>query len=105
VSLAIIKKANSWSEFKTLVEPLGKKARGSAFELLTELYLQIDPVYRSKLKNIWHESNLPSRIRDKLGLPNPEIGVDLVAETRVGNTGRSSVNIIMTPPEISATAN
>lgn len=84
VSQQIIRNANSWSEFKTLLEPLGNKQRGDAFELLTELYLQIDPVYRSKLKEFWHESNLPSRVRSKLGLPSPEIGVDLVAETNDG---------------------
>ena len=84
MSLTTIRKANSWKEFTALLAPLGRKQRGNAFELLTELLLQIDPVYRSKLKYVWHESNLPSSVRNKLGLPQPEIGVDLVAETYTG---------------------
>lgn len=54
------------------------------FELLTELYLQIDPIYRSKLRHVWHESNLPPDVRHELGLPSPDIGVDLVAQTNTG---------------------
>ena len=64
--------------------PLRQEQRGKAFELLTELFLQIDPIYRSKLKHVWHESNLPSDVRHKLGLPSPDIGVDLVAEDTSG---------------------
>ena len=64
--------------------PLGKKQRGNAFELLTELFLKVDPIYRSKLKEVWHESDIPPNVRHKLGLPSPEIGVDLVAQTKSG---------------------
>jgi predicted helicase len=67
-----------------LLSPLRQDQRGKAFELLTELFLQVEPVYRSKLKNVWHESNLPSKTRNQLGLPSPDIGVDLVAETHSG---------------------
>jgi superfamily II DNA or RNA helicase len=64
--------------------PLRQEQRGKAFELLTELYLQIDPIYRSKLPHVWHETNLPASVRNKLNLPSPDIGVDLVAKDRSG---------------------
>ena len=71
MSQQIIKKTNSWFEFVQAMEPLNEKQRGNAFELLTELYLQINPIYRSKLKRVWHESYLPSNIRHKLCIPKP----------------------------------
>ena len=64
--------------------PLRQEQRGKSFELLTELLLQIDPIYRSKLKHVWHESDLPPSVRNRLGLPSPDIGVDLVAQTTTG---------------------
>ena len=81
----LIQSAKNWQGFVDSLVPLRQDERGKAFELLTELFLQIDPVYRSKLKTVWHHSNLPSSIRNKLGLPYPEIGVDLVAETHDGD--------------------
>lgn len=80
----IVNKANSWEKYVRALDSLRQDERGKAFELLTELFLQIDPIYRSKLKHVWHESNLPPNVRQKLGLPSPDIGVDLVAEDRSG---------------------
>ena len=61
-----------------------KKIKGNAFELLTILLLINDPVYSSKLKNVWHSSNLPFQILDLLGLQKPEVGVDIIAEDNQG---------------------
>ena len=61
-----------------------KKIKGNAFELLTILLLINDPVYSSKLKNVWHSSNLPLQILDLLGLQKPEVGVDIIAEDNEG---------------------
>jgi superfamily II DNA or RNA helicase len=84
MSWNLIKKVNSWKEFVAAMAPLRQEQRGKAFELLTELFLQINPIYRSKLKDVWHELNLPPDVRHKLGLPSPDIGVDLIAETTTG---------------------
>ena len=84
MSWKFINNANSWHEFIVAMEPLRQEQRGKVFELLAELFLQIDPIYRSKLKHVWHESNLPPSVRQKLGLPSPDIGVDLVAEDTSG---------------------
>ena len=48
-----------------------------------------DPVYSSKLKNVWHSSNLPFQVLDLLGLQKPEVGVDIIAED---NEGKFSFN-------------
>ena len=61
-----------------------KKIKGNAFELLTILLLINDPVYSSKLKNVWHSSNLPFQVLDVLGLQKPEVGVDIIAEDNEG---------------------
>ena len=61
-----------------------KKIKGNTFELLTILLLINDPVYSSKLKNVWHSSNLPLQILDLLGLQKPEVGVDIIAEDNEG---------------------
>ena len=61
-----------------------KKIKGNAFELLTILLLINDPIYSSKLKNVWHSSNLPFQILDLLGLQKPEVGVDIIAEDNEG---------------------
>ena len=74
----------NWQGFVDALDPLRQDERGKVFELLTELFLQIDPIYRSKLKQVWHESNLPASVRHKLNLPSPDMGVDLVAEDTSG---------------------
>lgn len=84
MSTKVIQSVKNWQGFVDALDPLGKKQRGNAFELLTELLLQIDPIYRTKLKHVWHESSLPSTVRQKLNLPSPDIGVDLVAEDTSG---------------------
>ena len=57
----IFKNTNSWDEFAKAITPLTNKGQGDAFEDLVELYLQIDPVYRIKLKTIWHHTKGPLR--------------------------------------------
>ena len=85
-----ILESNSWNEFSNKINLLGNdrknnKKKGDAFELLTSLYLASDPIFASKLSNLWHHSNIPFQIFDALDLKKPEIGVDLVAESNDGN--------------------
>ena len=44
-----------------------------------------NPIFSSKLSNLWHHSNVPKKIFDSLDLKKPEIGVDLIAESNDGN--------------------
>ena len=83
--LKLILKSNDWGHFVSCLSDFGnapeyKKLKGEAFEYLTKFYLQLDPVFSLKFKNILHHSELPITTRDKLKLPHPEVGVDLVAE-------------------------
>jgi predicted helicase len=76
--------SNSWTDFEIAMEPLGPKEKGDAFEELTRLFLLTDPTFSTKIENLWHHSQVPVRIADKLGLQHPEIGVDLIAEAKDG---------------------
>ena len=82
--------SNSWSDFSLNINNLGSapqhnKKKGDTFELLSSLYLINNPIFSSKLSNLWHHSNVPKKIFDSLDLKNPEIGVDLIAESNDGN--------------------
>ncbi len=84
-----ILESTDWETFVQKLNSLGNDrennlTKGYAFELLTTLYLLNDPIFRLKIKNIWHHSCIPLRIFDLLDLQMPEVGVDLVAETIEG---------------------
>jgi predicted helicase len=81
----IILKLNSWSEFEGSLCTLSRKEKGDAFEELTRLHLLSDPIFTTKLQHVWHHTDIPQRVIDELGLMQPEIGVDLVAQTRDGD--------------------
>ncbi len=82
---SVLRKCRSWDEFRALVdltEPT--KAKGDLFERLTQLYLLTHPEYRTTLKTVWRLEEVPPRLRNKLHLPGPDEGIDLIAETRRG---------------------
>lgn len=64
--------------------PQYKKLKGDAFEYLTKFSLKINPIFSAKFSNVLHHSELPITTRDKLKLPHPEVGVDLIAECKDG---------------------
>ncbi|WP_345980095.1 DEAD/DEAH box helicase family protein [Sulfurimonas sp. HSL3-2] len=82
----IIKKISeykSWQELKLkLIDTLGKKEKGDVFELITKYFLLIDPVYQTKLKNVWLLNEVPSDVKIYLHLPDNDEGIDLVAQTK-----------------------
>jgi predicted helicase len=71
---------SGWQNFRDKLRTLDKKGKGNAFELLTKYYLQIDPLYATKLTNVWLLSEVPSEIAKKLRLPAPDNGIDLIAD-------------------------
>ena len=82
--------SNSWYEFASKVNQLGNgreqnKTKGDVFELFTCLYLASDPIFSSKLESIWHHSNVPYPIVEKLDLQLPEIGIDLITKSKDGD--------------------
>jgi len=80
-----ITSCNTWDDFEKSQLELNTKQKGDSFEELTRLYFLSDPVYATKIKKIWHHSEIPQNIIDELELVQPEIGVDLIAEVRDGS--------------------
>ena len=81
----IIQSARSWKDLNKILESYTKsnksKLAGDVFEYLTKLYLQTAPQYKSKLKKVYLEKEVPSSLRKKLNLPDTDEGIDLIAET------------------------
>ncbi len=80
----ILRSCSNWSDFRTALENLPPKEKGDAFEVLTQLYLRIEPKYATKLSDVWRLSDVPSAVRKHLRLPLLDEGIDLVAKTRDG---------------------
>ncbi len=86
-----IRQFRSWDAFFADASKLPESARGrrpakgSAFERLTQLYLQTAPEYQTKLRHVWlAQRELPANVRAEIGLPLGDEGIDLVAQTRDG---------------------
>jgi superfamily II DNA or RNA helicase len=82
--VSILKKSDCWESFKSHLEPLAKKEKGDAFELLTKYYLQLHPTYITQLKNIWLLKEIPAKVSKKLNLPSSDEGIDLITKTKQG---------------------
>ncbi|MCF8424934.1 MAG: DEAD/DEAH box helicase family protein [Bacteroidia bacterium] len=80
----IISSVNSWIDFKEVLKSKSKLEKGNAFEELTKYYLSYNPVYKSKLKTVWLQKEVPATILKKLNLPLNDQGIDLIAETNEG---------------------
>src|SRR5919112_4169934 len=82
----IIEHWRNWAEFWDALGQLSDTSQqGHAFERLTQLYLQTQPEYQSKLRSVWRWSEVPDEVRGKLGLPATDEGIDILAETYQGD--------------------
>ena len=80
--------ATEWADFELALSNLGvdqNVVKGRVFEELTRLHLLSDPIFVTKLCEVWHHTDVPQKVADELGLQRPEIGVDLIARTRDGD--------------------
>ena len=91
MSQTLIKSCKSWSDFQTRLASLTNKRKGDAFEDLVALSFQITPKDKTKYKKIWKIRStknaayrIPDKLRKKLSLPEPDLGIDLLAETFEG---------------------
>ena len=82
--ISLFPKIGSWNDFKNHLEAKSALEKGTAFEELTKLYLEYHPVYRTKLKTVWLQKEIPTTVRESLNLPSNDQGIDLVAETYEG---------------------
>jgi predicted helicase len=64
-----IASCNSWDDFWERSISLSKTDKGIAFERLTQLYLETEPEYRTKLQNVWLLRDVPPDVRRDLNLP------------------------------------
>jgi predicted helicase len=75
----------SWNDFWERVKRLPTdREKGTTFERLTQLYLQITPEYQTELRDVWRLPEVPSDVRRRLNLPARDEGIDLIACTRHG---------------------
>ena len=80
-----MKQINNWSDFEDYCSTLPNTTeQGKEFAKLVKLFLQQDPKYQVLLKNVWHHYEVPQRIRKKVHLPEADMGVDLLCETKTG---------------------
>lgn len=71
---------NSWADFEGALEPLGKKAKGDAFEELTYWFFRLNEVHASQYDKIWRWSDVPERVKEALNLPDQDLGIDLLLQ-------------------------
>lgn len=79
-----IKKYENWYDLKEkLIDTSpNTKQKGDIFELITKYYLLINPIYRTKLKEVWLLHEVPTDVREYLNLPTNDEGIDLIAKTK-----------------------
>ena len=87
----LIATSHSWADlWKRLTsgageDAAGTKFKGDVFERLTQLYLLTIPEYRTILRHVWRANDeLPQDVRRHLGLPQQDVGIDIIAKTRDG---------------------
>ena len=83
--LTFIFKCKSWSECNQQIAKLttSKQAKlgGSIFEHVVKLYLQTEPKYQTKFKQVWLLDEVPYKVKQLLRLPQADEGIDLVVKT------------------------
>ena len=76
-------KFNNWENLKNFINNVETtKEKGDIFELITKYYLLINPIYKTKLKNIWLLCEVPNNVKIYLNLPDNDEGIDLIAQTK-----------------------
>lgn len=75
----LILNCTSWSLFVNELNSLTKKQKGDSFELLTKLYFKLSPKYEF-YDEVWLLSETPSKVLEEIGLPEHDLGIDLIAK-------------------------
>jgi superfamily II DNA or RNA helicase len=68
----------SWKQITHSLSKLDRKQKGELFERLVKLYFKLSPEYMSLYDSIWLWSEVPETIKQKLSLPNQDLGIDLL---------------------------
>lgn len=81
----VLRTCPSWEDFQSRLAALPEKGKGDAFELLVLFALELHPLYATKLEKVWHHSAVPFEVREHLGIPLKDYGIDIVARTLDGD--------------------
>lgn len=77
-------RVESWNQFEKHAASLDNTQKGKLFEHLVKHFLELDPKYQSKLEKVWLFADVPHDVRQAIGLPPIDQGIDLIAVTRDG---------------------
>jgi len=80
----IFERVENWNQFEERAASLGNAQKGKLFEHLVKHFLELDPIYQSKLEKVWLFADVPHDVRQAIGLPPIDQGIDLIAVTRDG---------------------
>ncbi len=82
----IIYESHSWSDLDRKLSKLTHSNKtfeaGAIFAQVVKIFLQTNPVYKTKILNVWLENETPNNIRKKINLPSRDEGIDLIVETK-----------------------
>ena len=78
---SLFKETSSWDDFQQRLLALTKKQKGDAFELLTKLYFQLNPIYKDLYDEVWMLSEIPQKELEYLDLPSHDLGIDLIVKS------------------------
>src|SRR5579862_6117345 len=81
----LLKLSKDWNDFVQQTASLSAPQKGCAFEVLVKSFLQLDPKYRTILRDVWFVEEVPDSVRRHLGLPRSDEGIDLIAKTHAGD--------------------
>ncbi len=65
---------NSFSELENRISKLPIEERGDAFEVFAEAYFNTQKIHQAK--EVWPDSVVPQTLRNQLGLPSTDKGID-----------------------------
>lgn len=81
----LILRSKGWLEFSATVAAIADETvKGDCFERLVQLYMQSAPHLVSHYRHVWLRSEVPGDVKLKLGLPDTDEGIDIIAETKYG---------------------
>ena len=73
---------NSFNELENRISKLPIEKRGDAFEVFAEAYFNTQKIHLAK--EIWPDSEIPQSLRNQLGLPSTDKGIDGVFQSHDG---------------------
>lgn len=76
----LLKITKDWNSLKLLLEKETYQS-GKLFEVFCKCYFKHEPIVKDDYKNVWYYEDIPTEIKEDLGLPNSDYGIDLLLQT------------------------